>query len=437
MLAMLREARALKDTADATRAQADALALGSATGELRTQGADVLVRRVGRSWLKVSEAQADHLLDGGRRVRGRVLRTLPGETFTSRCTVRESPSPRAGRLPEELTAPSLALREYVDAVCAPGQVTTAQGLLLPDTFRHVHQRRLTNRFVEELAPGAGRPLADIDAATPLPGTYYQLDSEFRGHFGHALTEQLSRFWGWPEAKRLHPDLKALVASNVGRNELAPFELDLFASVGIDRDDVVLIDGPVQVDRLIGATPMFGNPRYVHPAILPVWARAGAELEAAARGSGPTPRKVFCSRRRTHRSAGAFSGVRRECHNGLEVEAMFQEHGFEVVFTEDLDLAQQARLFRNAEVVAGYAGSAMFNMVFCPRPTQVVVISSESYTARNEYLISAAVGHRLDIAWCRPDIPMGDQWNTEAFNSAFTLDFDREGAWLRDVLTSRR
>jgi hypothetical protein len=79
---------------------------------------------------------------------------------------------------------------------------------------------------------------------------------------------------------------------------------------------------------------------------------------------------------------------------------------------------------------------LFTLVFSGSPKHVIVLSSESYTASNEYMICSVLGHRLDMVWSRPDVDHPEQgWDQEAFRSGFTFDFDREGAYLRAVLAA--
>lgn len=420
------------DVEPASRTEADELALAAAVAGATPHGGHLAVHRRGTSWAKLREPEVDELLSGRQGRSGRVLRTIPATSVPSRCELRESESFRAGKLPTSYDAPQLALREYRDVIASEGQVLTSGDVLLPDSFRHVMRKRLANRYLDDLAPRFARPRADLAGAVHLPGSYYFLDSEFRGHFGHLLTEQVARVWGWEEAKRADPSLKALVCANSGRDDLAGFERAVLAAAGIDEGDLVLVRTSVRVDRMVAVTPQFGNPAYVHPSILPVWARLGEALAAGA-PDRRYPRRVFCSRRPVAEVPGAFGGPRRECRNGSEVEALLARHGFEVVYPEDYSMPEQARMFREAEVVAGYAGSALFNLVFADRPTRVLLISSESYTAQNEYMIAAAVGHRLDIAWCRAEIEMPERWDTRAFNSPFHFDFEREGRFVEQVL----
>jgi hypothetical protein len=106
----------------------------------------------------------------------------------------------------------------------------------------------------------------------------------------------------------------------------------------------------------------------------------------------------------------------------------------VVHPEDHPLAEQVAMVRRAEVVAGFAGSAMFHVALAGRSTHVVVVGSESYPAHNEYLMSAVVGHRLDVVACRPEVPRVDgQFTRASFHSDFTYRPEREGVFLRSVL----
>jgi hypothetical protein len=92
------------------------------------------------------------------------------------------------------------------------------------------------------------------------------------------------------------------------------------------------------------------------------------------------------------------------------------------------------MVREADVVAGFAGSGMFQIAFAGGPKHVVLVGSESYTASNEYLISSVVGHRLDLVLCRPDVPKrGPRFSNASYQSDFTYDDGREGVFLRKVL----
>lgn len=401
----------------------DRWALAHALKRVVLQGKHLELTNGVRTLVKMRDDEIDAVI--GLRLSGRVLERRPPVEFTSRCTLRESSGHRDRRMVETYQVPAVSLRRYGDVICSPGQVAVQRNLLLPDTYRHHRYPRLTNGFTDEVAPRFANVKADLSRPKSLAGSYFWLDSEFPGHFGHAMTEQMSRLWAWDRAKQEFPELKALLALRPGNAELTEFELGIFEGAGVAEEDIVLLDGPTRVESLLAATPMLSHPNYIHPDLREMWGKVGRSLRSAA-PDRQYPARIFCSRRVTKRS----------CHNSGEVETLFADHGFDVIYPEDLSFAEQARSFVEAEVVAGFAGSALFTLCFCDTPKRAIMISPESYTARNEYMIASVLGHRLDVAWSRPDVPHPESgWDHAAFESDFRFDFDREGTFLKQVLTS--
>jgi capsular polysaccharide biosynthesis protein len=64
-------------------------------------------------------------------------------------------------------------------------------------------------------------------------------------------------------------------------------------------------------------------------------------------------------------------------NEAEVEAVFRSRGFEIVAMADCPLAEQARLFREARVVAGISGAGLVDLVFAAPGTHAIVLISDS------------------------------------------------------------
>lgn len=392
----------------------------AAIGSLCIRGRHAVATNRARAKAKLREEDTNPLIDAGV-LPGQVLDIRPATHFEIGETIRESPSCRAGSLPTSYDVPALSLRVYTDVSVAPRQVAWSKHLILPDSFRHNQRPSLGNSQLASFDPRHARLPAPLPERQHLPGAWFYLDDEARGHFGHAMTEQLSRLWAWQQAKAAEPGLKALMFR--GLRDFHRFETDLYAAAGVDPTDVVCLDNAdVTVDRLYAATPMFSQPEYVHPDLPALWGRVSEELADQA-PERRYPERIFCSRRRE----------KRACENGREVEDLFEAHGFEVIFPEDFPLAEQARIFREADVIAGYAGSGMFTVMLSGRPKHVILVQSESYTAKNEVLICAAMGHRLDIAWCQARRPLQGVWQREVFHSTYRFEHDREGAWLERVL----
>ena len=358
---------------------------------------------------KIPERVADRYVELTERPSS-VLARVPAATWSSPCVVRGSDPARAAALPHTFDGPELSVREHRDVVCIPHSGVYADNVVLPDTYRR-RKNRLRGAAVVDWAHWfARRP--DVEPE-PLPGRYFHLDNEWRGHYGHAMVEQASKLWAWKRAKAEDPALRLLLLERPDRR-VRPWELDLLEAGGVAREDVTVAPGPVRVDRLVTGSPAYSTPEGLHPILGETYAEMGDALDVGD-ASGTWPDRVFLSRRRTHR---------RWCHNADEVEALLRAAGFEVIYPEDHPIPEQATLVRRADVIAGFSGSGMFNAVLAGAPKHLLVIGSEAYTAINEYRLSSLLGHRVDMVWCRSDVPPGQ--GKASFFSDFTYDDEREG-----------
>jgi capsular polysaccharide biosynthesis protein len=393
---------------------ADEDVLARATRKIEVTGRRLVVTNGIASLPKLTEAETTYVVRRRGRGFASVITHFPAESFTSRGVIRDHRERTETRDPERVCVPPISLREYSDAYCLPRQIVVAGGLLVADTYRHHLWSRLATSGTIEVGPRFASVPDDLGAARKIDGTVFQFDSEWSGHFGHLLTEQLARLWAYHTAKERHPDLRPILFKKVWTQEIAPWERGLLESAGIPADDALVIAGAIRPRRVLAATPMFSHPQYASPRIVDIWDEVG---RGAARLAGPveTPRRIFVSRRRKG----------RWCRNGNDVEAEFAAAGFAIVYPEDLPFPEQVVAFRNAEVIAGYAGSGMFTSMLCGRPARILLICSEGYIPHNERLITAVRGHEVDIFWSVPD-----HWE---INGPFRFDFDREGRCLRETL----
>lgn len=83
-----------------------------------------------------------------------------------------------------------------------------------------------------------------------------------------------------------------------------------------------------------------------------------------------PKKIYLSR---------FEAKNRPLANERELTETMESLGFSVVQPERLDYEQQIRLFANAEVIAGPAGAAFANLVFCKSNALVIEFSSKCFS----------------------------------------------------------
>jgi capsular polysaccharide biosynthesis protein len=371
--------------------------------------------------LKLHDHEAEEVLRRRRGVTMSVFDRRPGGSFRSRARVHHH---GAARPPASFDAvinyPPLSARSYGGTIAMAGNsLLFTDHVLLPESFRYY----LSPALVNPKLASTGQPFAHVPRklhpSSTLPGPYFHLDSAYPGHFGHAMTEVVARLWAWDQAKGLCPDLRAVYRS--GRSEA---ERALLTGFGIAADDIVAVEQPVYLRTVFSATPMWHNqrPHAVHPELERVWLRLRERL-------APTPgghRKIFVSR--------PPDVPNRPCANTADVERHFASRGFTVVYPERHPLAEQASLFAGAEVVAGFAGSGLFNVLFSSRLKTLIILLHEAYTARNEYLYASLLGCELHYLWSQPDVahPSG-RWTSEAFQSAWTFDLDRHRRTLDHIL----
>ncbi|MCW2817157.1 MAG: hypothetical protein JWN84_4612 [Nocardioides sp.] len=382
----------------------------------------LLVARVAvETWSVLPEARADDVLAATPGL-GHVVTSRPAERRTTSARMRSSWAEEAP-LPAH-DAPHLSLRSYDDVVVTPRMIAHARDVVLPQAFRNTEHKRprtppLTDwtrwsvRVPHELGVGGPPP-------TRLPGTWFHADNLMRGHFGHAITEQVSQLWAWPEVLARHPDAGVLVAA--ATKPVATWELDLLEAAGVPRERVHAAPGPVRVDRLLAATPGYVILRHVHPSLRELYAATGEALEQRS-GLESTPRRIFVTR----------PGDKRRCHEAADVEALFEAHGFTVVAPEAHPLPDQAAMARNAEAVAGYGGSGMFHLLLGGTPRPVVVVSHTGYHVWNEKAIAALWDDPITVVRGVPDL-VTEGFSERAMHSDYHLDLDGPaGRLLREAL----
>jgi len=405
--------------------------LGAATAQISVSRDLLVIKKRLRHFLKLRDAETNRVLESREPdVSMRELGRLPGGVLRHRSEVtsHEAGVP-IGDLEPTLRYPELHLRHYTGEICyVSNALIHGEATILPDSFRHHLEASPRNVRVNSISAAWGRIRPDLRPRDRLPGHYYQLDSENPGHFGHLMTEVISRLWGWDAAKAEIGDLKALFRIRHPHERDPALERRIFTAYGIEEADIVWADRPVRVESLVAATPQFHNqrPHYVHPRLAETWRRIGQRLIDR---SVPTQDRIFVAR-----GAGLTN---RACRNAAQVERWFADRGFAIIRPETLDLGAQAALFAGARVIAGFGGSALFNAIHAERLETMIVLNHEAYTARNEHLITALLDCAVHYLWSPSDVahPPGG-WSEAAYYSSWEFDFARNEPVLRRLLAGR-
>ncbi|MGR4864066.1 glycosyltransferase family 61 protein [Caulobacter sp. LARHSG274] len=112
------------------------------------------------------------------------------------------------------------------------------------------------------------------------------------------------------------------------------------------------------------------------------ARTRARLLAGAPEARRSGRRLYFSRR--------FHSM-RVMINEAALEAGLRARGFEIVKPERLEVAEQIRMMREAEVVVGPTGAAMANALFAPAGARIVEIQPENFASQWVWAASRQAG----------------------------------------------
>ncbi len=224
--------------------------------------------------------------------------------------------------------------------------------------------------------------------TELPGTWLYAGTWFN-HFGHFLTETVTTIW--PQER-----VDGLVAHPFwfGREAL-PWQRAMLGLLGHAAAPTVVGPARLHVERLLVPTRPYLPNGYALPEAVQVWRRMAAAATAGQQGE---PARVYLSRSAHHRAleqAGRPSA--RRAHNEAEVDELFRSRGYEVVHSEELDVADQVRLAARTEVIVGLSGSALHLSVFAPRGIPVVEVGdvrARPHPVRTQEILTQACGQRL-------------------------------------------
>ncbi|WP_375399842.1 DUF563 domain-containing protein [uncultured Amnibacterium sp.] len=397
--------------------------VAAAAGQIVHVGRSVFIRKRFLHLLKMrEEAVTPTFIEHRARTWLHERTLVSGRPFVSRATVRVNRPELARRFSPAFDLPSMKFRSYDFVTCTPRQILSRGNLLLPETFRLSRRRYLKHDFLLDVDARFAQVPGSLKDPPTLRGAYFYLDCEYPSVYGHLLTDMVGRLWGWELARAEDPSVRLLISSR-RRDEgrLPGWMLELLTAYGIPESSVTVLDRTSVVERLYSVTPQFVNFAYVDPAVEQTWQRLLDRLVPTSMERTPT--KLFVTRPR---------GTARTCRNADEVEALFAGYGFAVVRPELLPLAQQATLFRNAEVVAGFGGSAMLNTVFGQSPKRKLVLNPASHSAINEYLISSVLGDEIDYVYSDAELAgVPGASRRERYQSPYSVDLDRDGALLRD------
>lgn len=206
--------------------------------------------------------------------------------------------------------------------------------------------------------------------------YYMWIGHIFPHYGHFLLESLARLW---PLKLLKLDNFKFVAHIEGGNYALPFIQQFFSLLGISEQNLICVDSPKQFEQLLVPTASYALGVYNTPFQDSTWQLISSQIRVNTNFGS----KVYFSRLRFNQSKPKT----KRFLNEEEIERLFEDNGFQVIYPETLSVEQQISAAKNAGIVAGCIGSAMYNAAFMKENGKVFIIAPDNFCFPDDLLIS--------------------------------------------------
>lgn len=238
-----------------------------------------------------------------------------------------------------------------------GAVYTDQGELVEasqrpggtngDLVLSVNPRHLTVEEVKEAADHSMR------------GSWLYAGSWMQG-FGHFLVETLPTLWPLLEDEQTDA-VQGLVAHRFTSRRRYAWQDELVRPLLGDREIHIVDAVPATYERLLVPSRPYRYEAAISPHAAAVWDRVAGLISS---GTDTSPALVYLSRTRFVDSLPSDAPARARAYsNATEVDELFRQKGFAVIYPETMAVADQVALVRDAEVLAGQSGSALHLAAF--------------------------------------------------------------------------
>ena len=277
------------------------------------------------------------------------------------------------------------IETYTDVLCVPAGIEGVSSGVY-DRGRKLVTAAGYYRASPDPAP-LGSPFTTLDATRfdfADDGFTYLFLGTLTAHFGHFILASMARLW----ALRFAPDprMRFVVLNPAPHDSLfeTAFLREILGQLGVGADNLVSFSGPVRIARLIVPSPAIEEHNFSHRVFAQLCNRIGALLTAHL---PPAPREapVFLSKARMGAGVSHLA-------NEAELCERLVSRGVEIVYPEELDFAEQVRLFRDTAMITGWAGSAMHSAIFAPG-RDMLTLSFSPTMLSNQRLLDQANGAR--------------------------------------------
>lgn len=281
--------------------------------------------------------------------------------------------------------------DFIQADCGNldvNQRKIKQAFILPlkkcsdDKDNHFFRGGVTDKdgnFVEESAHRketiSGEIVGAYDFSTkdvPLIHKNVIYGGILNNHFGHFLVENTGRLWCWLEHKEEDLDIVFLNT----KKKIIPQFWTFMSLLGIPKNKIIILDQISQFDSVLVPSQahildVSYNPKFITP-----FQYISSLLPEAPK------KKIYLSRTKLKHVTS--------CLGEKQIEKLFADNGFSIVYPEKLPLHKQIEIIKNASVIAGVNGTALHMALFATPETKIIVLERSDHFVPEQMIINKAL-----------------------------------------------
>ena len=223
--------------------------------------------------------------------------------------------------------------------------------------------------------------APLSKSRVLKGNWYSTISYFSDSYHH---------WLWDDLPRLMTALPHLPSDTQFLIPEKPkdYHIEALGALGIEQSRLVEHSAEVETksENLWFASPL-GHSE---------WAATAPEIASKLRerfrkyadSNSVGERKIYISRQKARQ---------RRFVNENELIPIIKEQGFEMVFAEDLNFREQAKLFGQASCILGVHGAGLTNMLFAKTESKVfeIQVDDPNCSRAHYWMMASILGHKYN------------------------------------------
>lgn len=281
------------------------------------------------------------------------------------------------QFPKVCTTNEFYIASINHAVCLKHQPIVAnKHFLLPDSFRFYRYMARHKALLYHANSNRFETKEKRTNVEKIPGETIFLSGELSDSYGHFLLELLSRLW---ITQVLDIRQYRFIMNPTDKHR---WQLDMLQALGIKQKQIIYLHKPVQCERLLIPVQAFVLRNYTSTLAAHTWKKLGDYYD-----EGNGPERIYVSRSK-------LQYKRRRLLNEKAVERVFASHGFIITHPQLLNVQQQITLFRNAKIIAGPSGSALYNSVFQKEQTKKLILTTDKFLKVSDVLINTTTNGKL-------------------------------------------